>query len=733
MSAAEFDVNSFLNEESVAPAAGNFDVDAFLNDTSPMVDKPAYANGASPTRALNQPAPSMTADLRAQLGRGNERGKFSKLKELYGAENVAAASDGTFKIKDGDAWYQVDPNLEAVDPWKATAGVLAGGAATFAGYGAAGVNILANMITGKGNLSTNPQQIADGLLNEFLPKGEAQTFARETVSELGENEALIATTGASVGVGLATGGASLMAQGLAQGAVALGMEGSRISMGAAEGTYDIDPEEYVKDLATETLFAASGAVILPGVKPGLKWLAESGAAKKLGELAAKLPGPSKEAIYNGWGSLTRMGGETTQRIFERGDKVQRWVNQGAGKTTQDAVDTWSRQITSNVRNMASAATEARTELYNKGQASLRAAAKADTKIDLKALTNPFIEDLQNAGLVKVAAREGTQMRGEFVDGKFLSRQAGLELDFQLVPYEQFKAQAIKSGELPDLAFSEESYKGLQKMFTEVSALRDPALSRKTGFEAVENLGKASRVLSDITHELRETGIDNNLNVLERLATSADSKFRKGALDALGGEGSELGRVFVANKEAYRAFKNTFGPLEKAALAEQQGNKEAFASLGRTISGRTNRAETRGDILTGVQFLKNNGIKSSESLQYLVDDIADINAARNLTESIDKAGPRLKTAGLMAGGVGVANPLAGGLIAGGALASAPQIPAAMSRIGYGIMDLARGNPGMMSKLLMNPATGSQIPLMWIQAGQAEQQTNELMMSRIPGAQ
>ena len=255
--------------------------------------RPVWADGSSPTSAINE-SPVSLAD-RAKLSVGNERGTISYLKSKF--PDVKKTKSGMFAVLNNDGlWYNVDP--------------------------------------------------------ENLGDGSPIQKMKEAIADYGVDilPELIGV-GASIGTAMATGGTSIPAQigaVAAAGGTGAALGSAKIVMGKLLGTYQATPEEVARDIALETLINAGGQVV--GAAAGFAIPKVGEALAKAGRGLSKLNPASKEAIAKVSSFFTKVPEEDVLLWANKPEAVGRVLKQ-YGSVAKNSDDLLALVNNDNLRMM----------------------------------------------------------------------------------------------------------------------------------------------------------------------------------------------------------------------------------------------------------------------------------------------------------------------------------------------------------------------------------------------
>lgn len=323
----------------------------------------------SPDSALNISPLSVTE--RAKLkGFGNEKGKLNWLKSKYSQVGVSENNGLVVKDKDG-VWKDIDPSgLDSIvqDPWELA------------------------------------KDLAD-------------------LVDIGQDIAVVGTAAAKGAAAGAAAGSVIPGVGTAAGAVAGGIAGAaggqaisstiRTSLGRILGTYEATPEENIKDVAMDTLFALGGAGLGAGVRPTAKAFgramkkisrsASPAVKKSIAGLAGFMDGTKARrkliAIDKPDEMLTEMKGALRQGIKE-GKRV------GADPILQ-AEQVLSRKIAEKTTQLANEAIKGQQLRYQRGLRQILQSPEAKgLKVNLDEIADNVFKKINESGLGVVEKKGG---------------------------------------------------------------------------------------------------------------------------------------------------------------------------------------------------------------------------------------------------------------------------------------------------------------------------------------
>lgn len=308
---------------------------------------------------------------RAQLvAFGNEKGKLSWLKKKY--QDVTITEDEGLVVKDKDGvWKSVDPS-------------------------------------GLGSIVEDPWELAKDAA-DLLDIGI-------DIAAVGAGAAKGATAGAALGsvipgVGTAAGG---IAGGIAGAAGGQGLSSTlRTSLGRLLGTYEATPEENVKDVAMDMMFAAGGSGLAAGVRPTAKLFGK--AMKKLARTASPAV---KKTIAGIGGFLDGTKARRKLTLIENSDEVmsemKSSLRQGLKEGKRLKVDPilqaeqiTSKKIAQKTSELADEAIRGQQLRYQRGVRQILGSDDAkNLKFNLSEISDDIFKNIQDSGLATIERKNG---------------------------------------------------------------------------------------------------------------------------------------------------------------------------------------------------------------------------------------------------------------------------------------------------------------------------------------
>lgn len=554
-------------------------------DQSTGEARPSYANGLTPTAALNKSP--LTAIDRLKLSFSDDVGR--ELAERF-PDGVEQDKNGDWIVKSAETggWHRVDPkNFGDKDPWE----------------------LAKDVVTGKASFG----------------EAVAQSDIVGDLADIGEEAALMT---ASVIAGLATGGSSLAAQAVAAGAAGMGGKVGTTILGRYLGTYEASTEDQIKDIALESVLNAGGAAIAPGVSKiagktlnavgkGLSSLPEGSikAVKALGKLAGL-----QEDVVN-WTMKQRPGTAAAADVINRGGKA--------------AADIGGERMLAAAEGLAL-----------EGQASLNTAWKRMEKQLLsKAVQNGKDAVFKTGHLVVPAIKEGLDSRlltlaGEQATGvpvrlsntqltaayKQLVETGSLPAGIKVVArnIDEVRQLAREGDALFDLVDSPEVFDKATKALLNMWDTYGQGTGLK-GAKGLQTAMRATQTLKNSTWELRTAAEEKGQRALQALATKigtqADEAMTKMA-DNIG-----AGADYKALNGMHSKAKEEFGLLLNLAKRTRNGDAGAAAQLSAKLSTAPGKnLVEKGSIEELINFTKQHAPEHAKKVIDLHGEYMDFRTA-----------------------------------------------------------------------------------------------------------
>lgn len=649
---------------------GQFEAQANQGDRS----KPAYVRGVTPDTAI--PQSPLTATERLELkGFGSTATGMNKYLSERFDKVVMDKESGDFRVKSKDGlWYQIDPNtLEGADPYKATVSVIKGLAATAAGTVASPFNMMANAVVApfvKGQLfDTNPLTIAEALV-----KGDP--IARETVGEAAENLDTAVLTAAGVLTAPVSGAASgatlagragyAAAQALkAAGPSALASAASKLgltSMGKLVGTYDLPPEEQLKEAGFEGLLSMGGVVVPAGVRFGAREVVATKAAQAVSNTLQKVSTEKLALVKATFGRLAGLPEEAFDRLATAGNKVQEFISAKAGTTYDQFADGLNLSSAEDIQTMAKVARRGISEAFDgvyKGAIEL---VPDNLRVSTRDITHPIFDELVTNGMA-------------------VRNEAG---EIALKSFDDMQKAAVSGGmkktKLADVAFDRETYSFLSELVDTMKTMSDVKGLGLRGKEAAEAVINVSKKLKNITMKAAKSGEEAANNDLYTFASKLGRDFQTAVPNAFESAGAK--DVAAALGNANKAYGTM---LEESASLLKAANDPAHAArLVNSISSKArgqfvNRTAVTNTMKTLSEFGGSAGKSAANVMGEMLDRVSDRNAAIAFTAPLKSSwGPLRLGNVLTTGTAAVVGGLAGDPISGaGAGAAAAGTLAVLS--------------------------------------------------------
>lgn len=607
--------------------------------TDEYEELPAYVNGLDETKPINKSP--LTFEDRLKLSVGNASGKLKYLKQA-GYEDAKFNENNDLLVKKGGLWHQADGSTYGdADAWTATKNVVK----TALGGGLA--------LAGEKNMSKQ-------LLNN--------DFAKELAGDYADMAPELATLGISVGAGIATGGASLMAQAGGQMAAGGGMATARTSLGRLVGTYDASTEDQAKEVAFETMLNLAGTIIPAGVKPTAKIVGE-GLEKFASITGLKWAGTqTKEAFKKIYGALS-IGEENLDTVLEYAPQVRRTMTEvGESYTGQGYIDHLKSRSVLAIKEIANRTQDVLNDAYTGIKGKLLSSVGDDFVANIDEIVGGVHDDFLNQGFADVAFNGKVVPRAEVLD--LLARNGGkLPASHKVVLKTQKQIlQTMKDagmlGDGANIGIDDDAYRLVQKYFGQVTQLKGTA--GKQGKEAAEQLLNFNKLASDITYGFKTQGDDAGLNVISRMMAKQHELIEGSVKKSFEQRGS--GELFSSLNSNYSYLKEQAAPLLQAMKqARKTGDSAAYERLLTQLNAKGGKNVTKK---LGVDALIDaagkNGSKAGEAMRRLKQQIRINEAAISVSPFIKegilgKGSATFATGALATGNLAVAAPLAAGAI------------------------------------------------------------------------
>lgn len=635
----EMDVSGMEFVDDAAPTTAAAPVARQEIDLKDDMFLPDYASGLDEKRPI--PKSPLSFEDRLKLSVGNSSGKIKYLKQA-GYEDAKFNEDNDLLVKKGGLWHQADGSTFGdADAWTATKNIVK----TAVGGGIA-------MVAGKNN------KLAKDLLNN--------DFAKELAGDSADMAPELATLGVSVGAGVATGGASLMAQAGGQMAAGGGMATARTSLGRLAGTYDASNEDQAKEVAFETMLNLAGTVIPAGVKPTAKIVGE-GLEKFASITGLKWAGTqTKEAFKKIYGALS-IGEDNLDTVLEHAPQVRKTMEEvGSNYKGQGYVDHLKSRSVLAVKEIANRTQEVLNDAYTGIKGKLLSSVGDDFVANIDDIVHGVHDDFLNQGFADVAFNGKVVPRTEVLD--LLARNGGkLPSSHKVVLKTQKQIlQTMKDagtlGDGANIGIDDEAYRMVSKYFGQVSQLKGTAA--KQGKEAAEQLLNFNKLASDITYGFKMQGDDAGLNVISRMMSKQHELIEGTVKKSFEQRGS--GELFSSLNSNYSYLKEQAAPLLAAMKqARKTGDSASYERLLTQLNAKGGKNVTKK---LGVDALIDaagkNGSKAGEAMKRLKHQIrineAAISVSPYIKEGLLGKGSATFAAGALATGqMQIVAPLAAG--------------------------------------------------------------------------
>lgn len=697
-------------------------------------DKPSMVNGSSPEAPINQSLLSSTERLTIR-GLGNQKGVAKALAEKFGEGNVVTynegANKGEFRVKNPKTglWHAVDPKtFDAADPWKLTKSVISGAV----GVGSIAAGTVASAIkAGTGGGLSNPLDYANYISEMLLPKS-MEANAKEAIGEVAENAFEIG----AVGAGLAT--LPVTAAGIA-GAAAIGggITAARTTLGKLEGTYDAPWQEQMQEIGVDAFMGAIGQGLMPGIKFGVSKLANTGfgrAAKAWGDQLVKSGEPGViEDIARGFAKLTGWTDRTFETYLKDGDGVQKVLNVVAKEIPENQGQAIQQMTVGYAREAAENLVRGADDLWKHNESELLRLTPTNQEFKIADMTTGFIDELKKVGVLKTVMRETDEGLTEGLRlGATLPKTKEA---FEFMSFKEFQDQVVGQGKLSEseFAFSRQTYKKLKDLFTDVEKLnQSPNLKGTTG---LKNVLDASKILKNITYEMRQAGISSGSNPMIKASAKAAEAFDDGVVKILGGNTpNSMGAAFKKLNADWSDYKNAIDPYKRAL---DRGDDAAMLQLGNKLISRpktNNINELTGEV-KAAEILKSvpSAAPKAQRLGELTQEFRRLEAVQMLQKIESTPLMSAGGAGVTATAIATGNvPVAVGA-AGGAMLNSRKTTKFLIDRARASAEVFKKPTGLArAKVLGDPRIVKTLLAYPVNATQTKMETEQMLMQQIPGA-
>lgn len=600
-------------------------------------ERPEYANGISPERAINKSP--LSINDRLQLAFGNKKGRIDFLKQRY--EDVVETEDGDLRIKKDGLWHVLDAKgLEAKDPWELSKGIAkaaAVGAFNFAVKGNP-VGMTANALSG-------------GRLNKAVDEASSVALkGDEVASELAKDAADIVpeatAIGASIAAGVATGGASLAAQAAAAGGAALGAGAYRTSLGRLVGTYDADPETQFKELAMETMLAFAGTGIALGVKPTAQWMAK------------QIPGLSKLANANKvvgdvWGKWAVGSDDAIDVMRTMPKDLSARMSALAAQGDDMMLETARNSSIEQIKQISALSDDVIGQVYKKQADQLVRSAPETFQAPLKDVVRDVYEQSIASGLgtIKVAGKELSQSEAlEYLAKNGVDDAATFSVK-SLKEFEKGLNAGLNS-ELMGLSLDDSVYNSVAKAIERIDGLaKQPALSGKEG---ADQLLRFQQLTNKLTRDLTTVAQRKGVNSAAAFSAKLNDTLKKRYTDIFSKmtPNSDIGgKLYTSLNARYSQALNTFDRLSE--LTDTSAN-----TMVKRLTGDFGRGSERQMLTELVNLADEFKLPAADKIKGALKEIRLNEAAALWSPMVNKkltgqvVGPGLVAGGIANGTVGL---------------------------------------------------------------------------------
>lgn len=635
-------------EQVPASSSGKvMSADQFMSQFGDGEDLPNWRNGISPETPIN--ASPISIEDRFKLSLGSESGNIKFLQENYGeVKRMPKSGHLVVKDKTDNLWKRVDPEgLGDGDPW----------------------------------------EIAKDLADVVVPVG---------------------AIAAQIGVGIATGGASLPVQALAAGATGLATKGAETVIGKVAGTYEAPAEEQLKDIALEGLLNVGGTVIAAGVKPTVGFL-----AKKLKESAAvleKAPEASRDALAHIFGMNYKGGARTVHTLIENSDDVSKAMQ--VLKNANIPEEAAKLEQIGFVKQMAQNIKQSTSNFFGRGleedvYKNLPRNFNSKTPQLLKEIEEQFFDNL---GVTKIN-EEGVKV--------LLSKA------------EIAGSPRVANGELNKILGSDEAYQAVRRLWGTLKTYSN--VEAKSGIVGAKDLIKVRRGLSreafaqaQQLQSVLGTGSEaaklatDFSNIVKTITAKPFKLEKEVATNFLYKEnaskviekvmGGKTLNPLETLEQSYSLIKGATSDLRNAYnTAVRTGSDEVYENLVQKITSRLGtKAKAKTNLESSAAILREFGGDSGVAAANALKQIKVFDAAKDIMPTLKPGMIQVLASGGAIGSLVSGNEkMAGGFALTGALTS-PRLTAALIRNSLLVPRFLKGiSPAARKALINNPQALQQL--------------------------
>lgn len=650
---------------------GKFNVDKFFK--SKNIDRSKIDFSMNTPDEPVDTSPVEVLD-RAKLSLGNKAGSIDYLKQKFDA--VKYNPEGELVVKKAGVWHRVDPESMGSNPWEMT---------------------------------------------------------KELVADLADVSPTVGLVGASLAAGAATGGSSLFAQAVAQGATGGAVEGIRTSLGRAVGTYKATAEEQIADIGLEMLMNFGGQYAAAGISTAGK--SGVGMLRKAAQNLSKANPEGQGVIASVLGPVVA-GADNVDRLIKNPTVVTGHLDKAlaAGKSEAEAIQHLVQGQVDDLVEIATKADDALSTKWNQNVSTLTELAPEAFDPATQDVRKSMLASLLQRGLVRIEDKVGRRVGNTVVRPAILNPEELMtknldDLNIRLFSYDELIKGQQRSGIPNKFANSKEAYQMVSEFYEMLQ--RNMKLNPKTGKAGVHQLLGFKQAMSAKTWELSKKAKKNDLGFAGAFFTDVDSVMDTQINNIFNRNG--MGQAWTKLNSEYSTALSELRPLLNAKeAAVHSNNLLAFQpELTRILSPGANNLGNKTSLKSALKILNDPELIARH------DSIFDRNAAKAF---VPKFGPYAKAAGAAAVGSAVSlNPMTALAFAGSAVGTSPRLVGRMLaksagagdavEIGFKKLDfLKKVAPAQREALVNNPALLNSFLQTGAEALQLKQKTHEALMGQ-----
>lgn len=394
-----------MAEPAQAPATGianNAPIDSTeyqVLDPLSYEELPTYADGSAPSSPINR-SPLDAAD-RLKLVAGNKVGTLKYLKEKFG--DAAIDRRGNFVVQKDGSWYRVDAQgLGDGDAWQRSKELL--GDFIDTSYG----GLQGAVMSAKGGPMAALAGYALGALStQAMEAIKEADFSAESINKALAGTGIVISPMIAKNIKNLASAGGLKSIGGA-GAQIAALEGIRTSLGRIAGTYDATPEEQLKDIGLDAMFAMGGQALALGAVPSLGRLKSS-----LEDINSSATNYVKERLSSTWASLIGRPREAVRAALDAPEKVintaQEFLKQvPKGHSPTEAVPIMAQSQAAKLTALAEKSKTQLSSVYRQELSTLIKDVPDTFSANVKAMTNETKLALREAGYGKIVGNPGNE-------------------------------------------------------------------------------------------------------------------------------------------------------------------------------------------------------------------------------------------------------------------------------------------------------------------------------------